>query len=163
MKTVITRLVILLAIVAISISPVMPAFAWTGAYTGWHNNFDAVYAQFSMFLANYYEDNTSATIKLGWSYFYIDNWGTHPYGTLGRLRNTVTYANGSPQVYESYPSIAPGEFAVEYLTLGETTYSKQPMGFVMVESLACEGYLPKNGIWEMIFWADSSITTQYYP
>jgi len=163
MKIKIASFAAAIIIITVSLCSAIPAFAWTSASTGWYYDFDSVYAHFSMDVFNYYQNNTSASIDLGWSYYYIDNWDTDPGGALGLLRNRIWYGNGLRTDYTSEPAIAPGEYAVEYLTLGETTYSKIPAGGVIVDNLACEWQIPFNGSFDMTFYDDLSISVQTFP
>jgi len=166
MKALVSCIVVIFTIIVLMCTFATPVSAWTSAYTGWYNDFDSVYAEFGMGVYNYYENNTQTSIKLGWSTYNIDNWGTHEWGTLGKLRNRIWYAEGLRIDYEAYPTIDPGEYYVGNVTLGETTYSKvssSPEDAVIVDTLACEWQIPFNGSYDMLFWENGTITVDCYP
>jgi len=163
MKKLLIPLSMLLIIMTISVSFVTPVFAWTGVSTGWEDCL-AAEAEFAMFVTNYYENNTSSSVKLGWSYLWIDFWGDE--GVLTDFTAEVYPGNGTGPILTEYIgdiTLYPDDFHIENLDLDSTTYAKSPGGYVIVRHTAAEGgTMVFNGMWHMWFYT-SSISSVCYP
>jgi len=162
MKKIFVRLSIVLIILILSVTFASPTFAVDSTYTGW-DDFEDVYAEYSMFVAYYYEDNTEDSIYLSHAMVLIDNWGDHPWGELGILKNwAISQSTGEELTALEYPSIPPEDFHVEIISIGYDTYYKEGVS----PAVASRTRMAQNewaywGQW-MIIWWETYISTSSY-
>jgi hypothetical protein len=127
--------------------------AWTSHSTGFHT-FNNLRGDFEMAVHNYYQNNTSSSVELGWASLHIK----YPSTCCIIHQEVVVWDGGDDYsdwgLYDSV-QIDEDEYKVISLSLGYQTYTKSPDGAVTVDNRAnffgsCESCSTIYVIWDDI-------------